>query len=187
MKFAAPLTVFMFGGLAVCQPAAVLAADAAAVPIFSAEEVAWSKGYGPNIIDGIAALSGDKDTATCAGEEVYLRPGSALERHRNKIIFGNADGARISVDKFMNPVGANAATMPTPPKDYDAIARKGSCSIDGKFLFAGIPDGEYYAVTMLFPRAYLGKVVPMENIEVIMKRISVAGGQMVKVDLFSKP
>lgn len=169
------------------QAAPAWAEDSATIPVFSAEEVAWSKGYGPNIVDGIASASGEKDTATCAGEQVYLRPGSALERHRGKIIFGNSDGARISVDKYMNPPAATAANMPTPPKDYDAVARKASCSIDGKFLFAGIPDGNYYVITMLLPRAYVGKVTPYEDIEVVMKRVTVAGGQTVKLDLLAKP
>lgn len=163
----------------------VVASETATVPGFSAEEIAWSKGYGPNLIDGIAALSGSDDTATCAGEKVVLRPASAVERHRSQIIFGSTDGARIPVSRYMNPPGASAATMPPPPKKYDAAARNATCSIDGKFLFTGLPDGEYYAATMLFPRAYLGKVVPIEKIEVIMKRIRVAGGATVKVDLFA--
>lgn len=162
------------------------AAETETVPVYSAEEVSWSKGYGPNMIDGIAALNGARDTATCAGEQVFLRPDSALERHRNLIVFGSIDGARIPASRFTNPPGANEMTMPPPPKDYDALARKGSCSIDGKFLFTGLPDGEYYAITTLFPRAYLGKVVPFEKIEVIMKRIKVAGGKTAKVDLFSR-
>lgn len=163
----------------------VVASETAPVPVFSAEEIAWSKGYGPNMIDGIAALAGADDTATCAGEKVVLRPASALERHRNQIIFGSTDGARVPASHYMNPPGASAATIPTPPKAYDAAARNATCSIDGKFLFTGLPDGEYYAATMLFPRAYLGKVVPIEKIEVIMKRVSVAGGATVQVDLFS--
>lgn len=161
------------------------ASDEILPPTFSAEEIAWSKGYGPNNLDGIAALAGATDTATCAGEQVYLRPSSGLERHRNLITFGSMNGGRISAQRFMNPPGASETTMPAPPKEYDASARKATCSIDGKFLFTGIPDGEYYAITMLFPRALVGKIVPMENIEVIMKRVQVSGGKTVKVDLFT--
>jgi hypothetical protein len=180
--------VSMFAAIASTFAAAsASASDITQVPQFSVDEIAWSKGLGPNNIDGKAARDDDADTATCAGEDVVLRPSSALERHRNRIIFGNIEGARIPAQRYLNPPGATATTMPSPPKDYDAAARKATCSIDGKFLFSGVPDGEYYALTMLFPRALLGKVVPIENVEVIMKRVRVTGGETAKLDLFARP
>lgn len=107
------------------------------------------------------------------------------ERHRNQIIFGSTESGRIPVGQFLNPPRATEANLPAPPKD--AAARKGSCSINGKFLFAGIPDGEYYAITMLFPRAMLGKVVEFDDIEVVMKRVKAAGGRTVRLDLLARP
>lgn len=167
--------------------APALAADPGPAPAFSAEEIAWSKGYGPGMIDGSGAFIDGKTAKTCAGEKVYLRPTSALEIHRNHILFGNAEGALIPVSQYLNPVGANETTMPAPPKDYDASARQANCSIDGRFLFTGIPDGDYHILTMIIPRALLGKVVEYDDIEVVMKRVTVAGGATVRVDLFGKP
>ena len=186
MKNAIILKAALAGGaLLTFLGAPALAADPAPVPVFSATEVAWAKGYAPNILDGVAAMPAGKDAKTCAGEEVVLRPTSALEVHRNRIVFGNLDGARIPAQRYFSPPGATEANMPAPPREYDASARKGRCSIDGKFLFAGIPDGEYYVVTLIFPSHLLSKVVEMDDIEVLMKRVAVSGGAMVKVDLFA--
>ncbi|WP_093509104.1 hypothetical protein [Sphingopyxis sp. YR583] len=155
-------------------------------PSYSAEEVAWSIGFGSNIIDGSGAAAGPSDSATCAGEEVVLRPDSLFERHRNRIIFGSLEGARIPVTRFLAVINADDPMLPVPPKDYEAVARRSHCAIDGKFLFTGVQDGEYYAVTMLFPRGNLGKASPIDDIEVVMKRLKVGGGQTSKLDLLHR-
>lgn len=168
-----------------CQSDPAVALEPSSPPTYASSEVKWSRGHGPNIFDGVAAFRGRHVTKTCAGEEVYLRPRSVFEDYRNRVIFGNLDWAKISVEKYLAAGASGSPRLQTPPAAYDADARKARCSIDGKFLFAGIPDGEYYALVMIIPRAYLGKVTPMEDIEVVMRRITVIGGGIQSIDLFS--
>lgn len=169
------------GAVAAAKPS-----SAELVPTYSADEVAWSRGTGPNAIEGSALLGSGETTLTCAGEKVFLRPRSALEDRRNKVVFGSEERARISVLRYMETAGSESPDMPALPKGYDDDARRAVCTADGSFSFAELPDGEYFASVMAFPREYLGTVTPIEKIEVLMRRISVKGGITVKVDLFGR-
>lgn len=183
MRFNAYCLAVSFGLPLAALPIPTLATDTS--PVYSAAEVAWSKPYGPNIIDGIGLLAASGEVKTCAGEDVYLRPRSALEDHRNNAIYGSLVWARISADKFMSAINPETPRMAVPPKAYEADARQARCSIDGKFLFTGLPDGEYYATVMIIPRESLGKPVSIADVEVVMRHITVAGGGIAKVDLFA--
>jgi hypothetical protein len=185
MRFTRHHLSILSGLLCLQYSTSSLATDGDISADYSSSEVSWSRGYGANIIDGIAAHTAGRITKTCAGEEVLLRPRSAFEDRRNKFIFGGLGWSRMPARDYLNLARPDASKMPAPPKAYDLDARRARCSIDGKFLFVGIPDGEYYAIVMVFPRKYLGKVTPFEEIEVLMRPVSIAGGTLKKLDLFA--
>lgn len=185
MKTIAIGAIAVAAALAV-QPARTAAAEVGALPSYSADEVAWSRGTGANTIEGTAVIPGDPAVKTCASENVWLRPRSALEDHRNMVIFGNLEQAKIPVVKYLDLASYENANMPLPPPGYDADARKLRCSADGKFSATNLPDGDYYAIVMVFPGEYLGKVTPIETIDAAMRRVTVAGGETVKIDILPR-
>jgi hypothetical protein len=168
------------------QPLAVNATELNPRPVYSAEEVAWSRVEGVNAIVGVAMLGSGKKATTCATEEVWLRPRSAWEDYRSEIIFGNLQQARIPALQYFDRASTDNANMPASPKEYDADARKATCTADGKFTFAGVPDGEYYISVIVQPLEFVGKITPIHDIEVVMHYVSVTGGGSTIVDLFSE-
>lgn len=171
-----------WGSIALAASLLAMSSAVAAEPAppFTVEDVAWAKGHGPGIVDGVAARRMGDVEKTCAGEEVYLRPRSPYEDYRNQQLFKSLDGALVPVLDYLNAAGENG---PSSPKEYEAASRRARCSIDGKFLFAGLAPGDYYAIVMIFPREFLGKVTPIERIEVAMRRISVVEGPIQTLDL----
>lgn len=167
------------------RPMPTSAEQVAALPSYSADEVAWSRAAGTNRIEGSAEIPGSPAVKTCAGENVWLRPRSVLEDHRIKVIFGNLERARIPVVQYLDRASYENANMPLPPKAYDEDARKLPCSAGGKFTAENIPDGDYYAIVMVFPGEYLGKITPIETIDAAMRRVTVGGGQTVTLDILA--
>lgn len=177
--------LFLGAGLALClsQQVSAKAPDLDAVPAYSAAEVAWSRGAAAARIEGHAAGAGK----TCAGEKVWLRPRSKLEDHRNRVIFGNLEAGRIPILQFLDTARSDRPDMPVPPQSYDDDARKVVCAADGTFVFEGLPDGEYYVLVMILPAEFVGKLTPVETIELVMRRVSVASSATTEADLLPAP
>jgi hypothetical protein len=180
----------MLGGLSLAfQFMASIAADhgsaaGAAVPAYSSNEVEWSRHTGSNSIEARAVIADAQLTKICTAEVAFLRPRSAFEDHRTLTIFGTLDRARIPVLQYLDLAGEPGISR--PPKAYDADARKAKCTGEGKFSFPGVPDGEYYVTIMVLPTGYVGKVTPIETIEVLMRHVAVADGETMRVDLSSE-
>lgn len=171
--------------LSVASPAMATDVDRAPLPVYSADEIAWSRGEGSNHIEGSGRQMKNRVVKTCAGEKIFLRPRSAVEDRRNLVVFGSDRRARIAALRYVEIAGTENPDMPVIPRTYDDDARRATCSPDGRFSFSGLPDGEYYASVMVFPEEYRGKVTPIETIDVLLQRVSVEGGRTTVLDLFS--
>jgi hypothetical protein len=172
--------------LSVASPALATDADRGPLPVYSVDEIAWSRSEGSNQIEGSGRQMRNGVAKTCAGEKIFLRPRSTVEDRRNLVIFGSDRRARITALRYMEVAGTENPDMPVIPKTYDDDARRATCSPDGRFSFSGLPDGEYYASVMVFPEEYRGKVTPIETIDVLLQRVSVEGGRTTVLDLFSE-
>jgi hypothetical protein len=176
------LTIFVGGGLAIGTACAAAETETSSPPVYSFDEVAWSRTDGTGAVKVSANAMGPK-LKTCAGEVAWLRPRSAIEDYRTRAVFGNLSRARIPVTQYLGAESPENPNMPAPPAAYNSDARKARCSSEGTFLFSGVPDGEYNAVVLIFPREYLGRVTPIEDIEVVLRHVMVVRGKTTRIDL----
>ena len=135
---------------------------------FDPAEVAWFSGRGSNTISGSAILRSYSGTIkTCAALPVVLFPVSAYGRERMRHLYG-------SETEGYNPQagGHPADFVPDDPR-YQTTAKTGRCDAHGRFVFANLPNGDYYLVaTVTWRERPLG----IDEGGSLMLRVKVADG-----------
>jgi hypothetical protein len=139
---------------------------------FSAAEFAWSQRTGANVIAGRVAYKQGMTRYTCAGASVVLTPETAWSARRMAALYGSADRAALPSDEV------RARTPRAPPGDAGPYVKRTTCDDADQFAFGGLPDGAWYAITVV--RAVGDPKAP--NIA-LMKRVVVRGGHTVAVTL----
>ena len=139
---------------------------------FSAAEFAWSQRSGTNVIAGKVAFKQGPTRYSCAGASVVLTPETAWSARRMAALYGSSDRAALPSDEV------RARTPHAPPGDAGPYVKRTTCDDADQFAFGGLPDGAWYAITVV--RAVGDPKAP--NIT-LMKRVVVRGGRTVPVVL----
>jgi len=151
------------------------AGRSAGVP-FDPAEIAWSKGNGPNTVEGSAVLrTRGGEARTCAGDEASLVPYSQYAAARMRLLYGSEDRGFFSTeDAFIS--GPRVADDQYTPA-YNASWRPAACDAQGSFVFANVPDGTYFVVAKVM------WIARYEQGGWLMQKVEVKGGETKKVVL----
>ena len=128
---------------------------------FSAEDFAWSNRTGRSSIDGRVNFRRDNQAYDCTGS-VALTPDTPYTRARFQTLYGSTDRAAIP------EAVVRARTVSDPNADYRSFVRSTTCR-DGRFEFAGLPDGGWFIIT---PVSAGGDRI------VLMRRVVTRGGRV---------
>ncbi|WP_293682931.1 hypothetical protein [uncultured Phenylobacterium sp.] len=133
---------------------------------FSAADFAWSQRAGGNIIAGRVTYRQGPTRFTCAGSSVVLTPETAWAIRRMEALYGSAERAALPSDEV------RARTPHAPPGDAGPFVKRTSCDDADQFAFGGLPDGAWYAITVVRP---VGNARAPNM--ALMKRVVVRGGR----------
>jgi hypothetical protein len=136
---------------------------------FDPAEITWFDGRGTNTIAGTAIMRTDRGAVkTCAALPVTLFPVSAYARERMRHLYGS------EADGFNPLVGGVPANFLGDDPRYTAAAKSARCDTHGRFLFAGLPDGDYYLVATVTWRE---RAQGIEHGGMLMQRVQVSAGE----------
>jgi len=140
---------------------------------FRAADFAWSKAPGKGQIEGQFSYSPRGVTYSCAnGPGVVLTPETAWVRSRMMILYRSADSATLPA------ADVRARTPPERNQDYSQFARRATCDPANRFMFAGLPDGAWFVLTIAKP------ATPAAGQEMaIMRRVTIKNGQTLRTRL----
>jgi hypothetical protein len=153
-------------------PAATPAAPTFSGPVnFSPADFAWSQRAGANIIAGRVAYSRGTVRYTCAGSSVVLTPETAWSARRMTALYGSTERAALPSDEV------RARTPRAPAGDAGPFVKRTTCDDADQFAFGNLPDGAWYAITVVKPVGVSGANIAL------MKRVVVRGGKTVALGL----
>ena len=138
---------------------------------FSAQDFAWSQRQGSNVIAGRVTYRQGPTRYTCAGAAVVLTPETRWSSRRMAALYGSTDRAALPADEV------RARTPSAPAGDAGPFVKRTTCDDADQFAFGGLPDGAWYAITVVRPAGGTGGTVAL------MKRVVVRGGRTVPVTL----
>jgi hypothetical protein len=138
---------------------------------FSAADFAWSQRAGANIIAGKVAYARGSVRYTCAGASVVLTPETAWSARRMGALYGSTERAALPSDEV------RARTPRAPPGDAAPYVKRTTCDEADQFAFGSLPDGAWYAITVVKPVGTAGPNIAL------MKRVVVRGGRTVALGL----
>ena len=138
---------------------------------FSAADFAWSQRAGANIIAGKVAYRQGTVRFSCAGSAVVLTPETAWSSRRMAALYGSVERAALPSDEV------RARTPRAPPGDAGPFVKRTTCDDADQFAFGSLPDGAWYAITVVKP---VGVTAPSMA---LMKRVVVRGGKTVALGL----
>jgi hypothetical protein len=85
------------------------------------------------------------------------------------ILYRSADGATLPAAEV------RARTPPERSQDYSQFARRATCDAANHFVFAGLPDGAWFLITVAKPAN------PAAGQEVaIMRRVTIRKGETIR-------
>ena len=138
---------------------------------FSAQDFAWSQRAGGNIIAGRVTYRQGATRYTCAGSAVVLTPETRWSSRRMAALYGSTQSAALPADEV------RARTPSAPAGDAGPFVKRTTCDDADQFAFGGLPDGAWYAITVVKPANGSGGTVAL------MKRVVVRGGRTTTVVL----
>lgn len=138
---------------------------------FSAADFAWSQRAGANVIAGKVAYRQGAVRYTCAGSSVVLTPETPWSSRRMSALYGSTERAALPSDEV------RARTPRAPPGDAGPFVKRTTCDDADQFAFGGLPDGAWYAITVVRPVGAAGANIAL------MKRVVVRGGKTVPLGL----
>ena len=168
-----PLTVLSLAAMAVmgaaCAPTTMTGPMMPPPPpstAFSTEAFAWSTSGGRNGIEGRVSFQREGAAYACTGS-VALTPDTPYTRQRFATLYGSTSQAAVP------EAVVRARTVADPNADYRSFVRSTTCT-DGRFTFAGLPDGGWFIIT---PVSAGGERV------ILMRRVVTRGGRVLTVTL----
>jgi len=138
---------------------------------FSAADFAWSQRQGANIIAGKVAHRQGAVRYTCASSAVVLTPETAWSTRRMAALYGSTDRAALPADEVRR------RTPSAPAGDAGPFVKRTTCDDADQFAFGNLPDGAWYAITIVRPAAGSGGTVAL------MRRVAVRGGRTVALTM----
>jgi hypothetical protein len=139
-------------------------ADFAPPGPFQPADFAWSTRPGGSSIDGVLAYRGGGGRYTCEGGDVILTPETTWSRRRMIILYGSATQAAVPVSVV------RARTPGAPAGDYARFVRKTTCDASNHFSFQGLPNGQWFVITVAKPVDDDGEPVA------VTRRVETRGG-----------
>lgn len=129
---------------------------------FDVEQAERSLLPGSNTIRGNAFMRQQGGgVVTCAGSEVVLVPATAYATARVRAVFGTSSVAQ-------------RPTRFTPDYAvYEKLTRRTRCDAQGNFVFDGVADGDFYAITMVS-----WVVAGRQQGGALLQRVAVEGGRV---------
>jgi hypothetical protein len=112
---------------------------------FAARDFAWSAQHGSAGIRAQVAFTQDGRRYSCVGQPVVLTPDAPFSRSRMIALYGSDDRAALPVTE----VRSRQANRPSG--DYSAFVRKSVCDAQNRFVFQGLPAGDWYAIVVAQP------------------------------------
>jgi hypothetical protein len=138
---------------------------------FRTSDFAWSTAPGTGRVDGQLTYKSGGHVYSCTGAGVLLTPDTPWVRQRTAILYRSTDHAALPAAEV------RGRTPPEKNQDYSAYVRHTACDGDGRFSFAGLPDGTWYAITLA--KSVNGPAPDMA----LMHRVTTHSGKVVKVTL----
>ena len=138
---------------------------------FSAADFAWSQRAGANVIAGRVAYKQGSTRYSCAGASVVLTPETGWSARRMAALYGSTERAALPSDEV------RARTPRAPQGDAGPFVRRTTCDDAEQFAFGALPDGAWYAITVVKPVGSSGANIAL------MKRVVVRGGRTVALAL----
>lgn len=139
---------------------------------FDERQFAWSQAPGPNTIAGRLAYRQGATAFTCAGSSVVLTPETPWSRQRMAVLYGSTERAALPSDEV------RARTPNAPKGDAAPFVKRATCDEAGRFIFTGLPDGAWYAITVARPLGQDG--APSTA---LMRRVVTRAGRTVSLAL----
>jgi hypothetical protein len=139
---------------------------------FHAGDFAWSQAPGKNTLSGALSHPPGPVRYTCAGLTVVATPETPWSRRRMMALYKSDQRAALPADDVRSR--QNLA----PPGDSDPYVKRAKCDTADHFVFAGLPDGAWYLVTLAKPAA--GQTGP--NLA-MMRRVVTKGGKVTPFEL----
>lgn len=136
--------------------------------VFRSADFSWSAIPGQNRIDGRVVYRQGATTFTCSN--VALIPEAPFSARRMVTLYGSAVGAILPVAEVQN------RTVPAPG-GFNEFVRTAACDTQGRFSFAGLPDGGWFVLTPARPTTGNGAQMAL------MRRVVTRGGRATMVDL----
>lgn len=170
----------MFRAGSLAATAVLMASCATPTPVvitnpFSADDLAWSRGAGPNSIKGSALLrTVGGDVKTCAGLTVTLVPKSPYTTERMIVVYGSDTGGISRPNPF------SLRPIPQPAAELYEFNRETVCDPQGSFTFNSLPNGTYYVVAEVTWGAPTQYGVSTQGGK-LMKSVTVRDGQTAEI------
>lgn len=135
------------------------------------------EGIGKNTVRVNAFLrKADGSVVTCAGSESRLTPVTAYATERMQSLYGNTSHGFREINQQQ--------VLFTPElSSYRSSEKKSMCNSQGIAIFENIPDGDYYATTIIYWFVPFNAHYTDKQGGFLMQRVSVAGGQLKEVIL----
>jgi hypothetical protein len=142
--------------------------------VYDPLQVAWAEDSGTATIQGELTWRWGGNVWGC--DIVYLVPQSAYADETFLLMYGNTEGGRVKPTKLRG-------YFRTADPRYERDMRKVACQGTG-FAFRELPAGTYYLTTTFVGsvRTNVG-ILRNSHQELVWRRVSVADGQTVNVDL----
>jgi hypothetical protein len=140
---------------------------------FNPKEVQWAKGFGFNEVVGEARVVVKNVPYLCDPVAVYLIPYSKFAEEKLELHIGRKVGAsaiyKFTVDE--------EKTIENDSKDANQYNYRSTCT-DGRFIFSGIPDGNWFLVTTVITQNsptggyyFINRLITKENRQVIISNV----------------
>ena len=122
--------------------------------VFREQDFAWSTEPGSGRIDGVLAYRGGGYTCN----DVILAPETPWSRARMRALYLSTRAAAEPADEV------RARTPPEHAREYAAYAKVAHCDAAGRFVFANLPDGGWYVITVATPVAGGTRIAVMRHV-----------------------
>ena len=139
---------------------------------FRTADLAWSQASGTGSIIGQVTRKEAGKQFSCVDQGVVLLPDSPWVRRRMEILYLSSDTATLPA------ADVRARTPPERNTDFDAFVKRASCEPTGRFTFTNLPDGTWYAISVVrsAPGVAAGEMA-------VMRRVVIRNGNTARVNL----
>ncbi|MGH6996638.1 MAG: hypothetical protein ACREEO_00525 [Phenylobacterium sp.] len=152
-------------------PAGVAGAARPASAEFKTSDFAWSTAAGAGRIDGQLRYKAGGQAYSCADAGVVLTPETPWTRRRMEILYKSPSSAALLASEV------RGRTPPGRSSDYSAFVKHATCDASGRFTFTGLPEGNWFVITVAKP------VAPGAGQEMAIMRRVTTGARATSVKL----